>query len=198
MPARTTYKVLFYSGEYRLVSGQHDVWCNLPKEARKGVDWNVELACRAHIRKRIDKSTRAGDILALLPRPRLPPTVCKQLVHINHYKFIDGVLDSLQQRSTAYKHLKFVWYKQSHSIMQSLLSNNQRVDIHDSSFDCKRWDAIVRTSICDLIIYVFICIYYVYMYFVYLCIVNIGLNSFCHFEFNYSGCTVYRYTQHST
>ncbi len=29
MPGRTTVKILLYRSSYRLVSGQHDVWCNI-------------------------------------------------------------------------------------------------------------------------------------------------------------------------
>jgi hypothetical protein len=137
MPARTTVKIIAYRPNYRLVSGQHDLWCNLPREVVKGSGWDQGIACRAHIRARQDKSTPMKDIFLLLPKPGLPPRICPTQVPIDHYKFVAGVEDSLKRRVTTYRELNFVWWKQSNELLRLIQQNQGRIDLTNPEFNCK-------------------------------------------------------------
>lgn len=136
MPLRTTVKVLAYRPNYRLVSGQHDVWCNFPREVAKGEQWDQGVACRAHLRLRQDKSTPIYDIFKLLPKPGLPPRFCSTHVPIDHYKFVPGVMESLTARVNTYKRLNFVWWKQSNELLLLLDRGNGGINVSSSQFNC--------------------------------------------------------------
>jgi hypothetical protein len=45
MPERTTKKIIVYRANYRLTSGQHDVWCNYGNPDVK-YPWSQDEACR--------------------------------------------------------------------------------------------------------------------------------------------------------
>ena len=137
MPVRTTVKIIAYRPNYRLVSGQHDIWCNVPRQTSKGREWDQGIACRAHIRGRQDKSTPMKDIFMRLPKPGLPPRICSTLVPISHYKFIPGVVQSLSTRVEIYKRLNFVWWKQSNELLQLLVRGNGSIDMSAPEFKCR-------------------------------------------------------------
>ena len=77
-----------------MVSGQHDVWCNTDKG---GTPWNGGNACRSHIRARMDKTTPMRNILLRIPKPAVKPRFCNTTVTINHFKFVEGVIESMTQ-----------------------------------------------------------------------------------------------------
>lgn len=119
MPERTTKKVVVYRSNLRLASGQHEVWCNI--EAASHVKWNRNGACRAHVEKRQDKTTKDNYILRLIPENlSTKPRMCKTQVVIDHYKFIAGVTKHLMERMNSYRKLGLTWWKQSLEILKDI------------------------------------------------------------------------------
>ena len=126
MPERTTRKVVVYRSNLRLSSGQHEVWCDI--EAASHVKWNRNGACRAHVEKRQDKSTRENYILRLLPENLITkPRQCKTQVIIDHYKFIAGVTKHLVERMNSYRKLNLTWWKQSLEILKNIKASEGRI-----------------------------------------------------------------------
>lgn len=129
VPARTTIKIIAYRSNLRVVSGQHALWCDIdPFVGRTGkrlpgtedLDWDWERACTKHVNARVDKTSRASDILASFPRYTHRPRVCKTLVPIDHYKWVRGVEWYLFKRILAYKEKKLEWWRQSYGILEHI------------------------------------------------------------------------------
>ena len=117
---------MVYRSNLRLTSGQHEVWCNI--EAASHVTWNRNGACRAHVEKRQDKSTKENYILRLLPENlQSKPRACKTEVVIDHYKFIAGVSKHLMERMNSYRKLGLKWWKQSLEILKDIKANQGRI-----------------------------------------------------------------------
>lgn len=72
MPERTTVKVLMHRSHYRLVSGQHNIWCeeNNP-QLRSNRPWDQREACLKHIKKRADQTTDEKYIYSLIPSAKV-------------------------------------------------------------------------------------------------------------------------------
>lgn len=147
MPERTTYKIPLYRSSLRVVSGQHVVWCDVDpnsmgrkKPAGAGhsaggrYDWGT--ACSKHVAARVDKSTKAADILALLPRNERRPRICPTLVPIDHYKWVRGVEFYLMKRILAYKDKKLEWWKQSWHILEHINKYNGKICVKCSQNAC--------------------------------------------------------------
>lgn len=140
MPIRTTWKVLVYRSYFRLVSGQHDIWCNVPNRGipYSNRTWDASGACRAHIRARVDKSTALKDILFRIPKPKAMPRYCPTVVTINHFKFVSGVVEELKRRADSYKNLSLAWWTQSYNIVKHIEGNFGKLCVNCDKFKCRK------------------------------------------------------------
>ena len=141
MPLRTTRKVVYYKADYRLVSGQHEVWCKLPRSYSNKVRTSLlgkrySKDCMLHIRKRLDKATPAGVIFGLLPEATVPAVYCNTTVMLYHYKFVNGVVNSLRSRATYYKYLKLSWWNQSNSLLGNYFGDFNGINISNPNYKC--------------------------------------------------------------
>ena len=137
MPARTTFKILAYRSHLRVVSGQHVVWCDIDPfvskvgKRRRGTEepllWDWDKACTKHVNARVDKTSKAADILALFPRYEKRARICPTIVPIDHYKWVKGIEWYLFKRILAYKDKHLEWWKQSFNILEHLNKHNGKI-----------------------------------------------------------------------
>jgi hypothetical protein len=82
MPERTTQKVLVYRATYRLTSGQHTIWCNLPPSE------NVETVSR--LRKYLSGAVKLWNH-EHAPSPSTPPPSILEGAVSNHRQLLAAV-----------------------------------------------------------------------------------------------------------
>ena len=120
----------------RVVSGQHVVWCDIDpfvsrsgKRMRgtEGQSWDWDKACSKHVNARVDKSSKASDILALFPRYDKRVRICPTMVPIDHYKWVKGIEWYLFKRILAYKEKHLEWWKQSYNILEHINKYNGKI-----------------------------------------------------------------------
>lgn len=147
MPPRTTVKIIMYRANLRLASGQHVVWCDVdPRNKKKARSknsysstaiWDWENACSQHINARVDKSTKASEILSLFPKYTHRVRICPTIVPIDHYKWVKGVEWYLFKRILSYKEKNLEWWKQSFNILEHIYKYNGKICVKCPSNHCQ-------------------------------------------------------------
>jgi hypothetical protein len=68
------------------------------------------------------------------------PRYCKTHVTVDHYKFVDGLTEYLQQRTRMYRTLKLHWWRDSKAFLDHISENDV------SGWDVQLWNIYMTSS----------------------------------------------------
>lgn len=124
-------KLILYRGDQRPWLGNHRLFCD-----RK---FHNVTGCIKYMSERIPQK-----LFKMTPIPAKLPVACQltglnsKNIVIDHYKYVWGVQDYLEKRIDAFQKKKISWASESVKALHVLQSNNGKIDVSDSSYNCHK------------------------------------------------------------